>query len=284
MSDSLGVVLIDAGAAGVIGTNGSSSDDDPRVAAAGGAAAVRHRRLSVVASVAEELADRLGGRCLVRAAFVDGDPNLSSAVGHLVDDGATRLISMSLDPLPDVTGAHAEIARLADGVPVQAIRAWHLDEELLGHLAEEVSEGLGSDLNALDTHVLFVGRSQPLDALGPDRRYAVALREMAQDVSARLGLPRRSLAWSSPGPGEGWLGPDLLSVLPALSEAHGIRSVVLCPCHADVAGPEVVWDIDHEAELVAVEWGIRLTRTPVAGTRGWIPSVVARLLADAVPL
>ena len=94
--------------------------------------------------------------------------------------------------------------------------------------------------------------------------YDAQLRETAQLVADKAGLPREQWSWSYQSAGrspEPWLGPQLEDYLPELA-AQGIRDVVSIPVGFVCDHMEILYDIDIEAQAVARAHGVRLERPP----------------------
>jgi ferrochelatase len=91
--------------------------------------------------------------------------------------------------------------------------------------------------------------------------YQDQLLETARLVAERAALGRLwSFSFQSESPtGEPWLGPDLLDHLRDL-HAQGVRKVLVCPVGFVSDHLEIRWDIDVEAQELAGELGLELTR------------------------
>lgn len=245
-----------------------------------------------LAGVDDHLAALLRGRGRsVPVAGADDDP------GHIRDaldelGRPRRLAVVDVAPMPSrvTTGpAHRHLrAAVGDRTRVHEAPPWHTHPAWVGLVADLLASTL-ADVSD-DAHVLFTARSLPVSVMGDPAapavadRYPMMLRETAAAVSDRLGLRRRTIAWHGAGSDTGtdgpWLKPDVGDVLDALANAHGLRTVVLCPVGQAADTLDVTTDLDTTAAAHARDLGVQLVRVPTAATSGRFVPVLADVATD----
>jgi ferrochelatase len=187
---------------------------------------------------------------------------LMSGYQIALDEGAREL------------GANAPEVRLAP--------SWHRNEHFIEAVASRIAEGLDR-LPAAErgrAPVLLTAHSLPRRVAEMEPGYLDQLRETAETVAARAGLPadRWHFCWQSAGhePGE-WMKPDFADLLPELRNA-GHRSVLVAPIQFLADHLEVLYDIDIGARAQADEAGMAFARIESLNV---MPEFVAALCAVA---
>lgn len=207
------------------------------------------------AAVARRLDDRAPEAFTVVSAAADP----ARAVDRLV--GCGLVVGVATWPWPVAPGRHrpAHDRLAAAGTPYYAVETWHRHPTFIDALAGAI--GAARTATADDAHVLFTAPG-PAEAPAPDQ--VVFLRETAEDVSSRVGIEQRSIAWTG-----GRTRPTVAAALEALGQAHGRTVVVRCSLdpHDDAA---------IEAAAAAAALGITLVDAVLA------PTDLAATLADVV--
>jgi ferrochelatase len=108
---------------------------------------------------------------------------------------------------------------------------------------------------------VFTAHSLPARILEQGDPYREQLLETAQLVAERAALGTLwSFSFQSESPtGEPWLGPDILDHLRDLHR-QGVRKVLVCPVGFVSDHLEIRWDLDVEAQELADELGLELSR------------------------
>ena len=153
-----------------------------------------------------------------------------------------------------------------DAGKLRFVDSWHDDDAFLDVLADKV--------RGTDAHVVFSAHSLPARILEMGDPYKDQLLETARLVAERAGVADWSFSFQSESPtGEPWLGPDILDHLREL-HANGVRKVLVCPVGFVSDHLEIRWDIDVEAQELARELGLELTRIEMPNDE---PAFVAAL-------
>jgi len=143
-----------------------------------------------------------------------------------------------------------------------------------------VADGLATVLAEAgpDPLVFFSAHSIP-EAMSAGAPYREQLGRAAAMVAGDCGLTSWELVFQSRSgpPSQPWLGPDVCDRIRQLPRGS---TVVLCPIGFVSDHMEVLYDLDTEASAVAAAAGIRLLRSPTAGTHpAFVDMVVDLALA-----
>jgi hypothetical protein len=140
---------------------------------------------------------------------------VTAADAGVVADAAA-VVGVAAEPWPAFVEAHEAARAAVAATPYFAVQSWHGHPAWIAALTDTVERAraaLGEEV-----HVLFTA---PGPGAEPAPHEVVFLREVAEEVSARLDLPRRSIAWVGGG-----TGPHTRSALAALADAHGYHDVL----------------------------------------------------------
>jgi protoporphyrin/coproporphyrin ferrochelatase len=153
-----------------------------------------------------------------------------------------------------------------DAGKLRFVESWHDDDAFLTVLADKI--------RGTDAHVVFSAHSLPARILELGDPYKDQLLETARLVAERAGVTDWSFSFQSESPtGEPWLGPDILDHLRAL-HGDGVTAVLVCPVGFVSDHLEIRWDIDVEAQELAHELGLELSRIEMPNDE---PAFVAAL-------
>ncbi len=150
------------------------------------------------------------------------------------------------------------------------ISSYHDAPQLINALADRVQQGIDRwpDGERDDVHVIFSAHSLPVRIIQMGDPYDRQLRETAQLIANRVGLPDERWSWSYQSAGrspEPWLGPQLEDFIPELvAEGHTKFVGVVVGFVSDHV--EILYDIDILAQEVAQSLGARLERPPALNT------------------
>ena len=195
-------------------------------------------------------------------------PRIADAADAAAD--ADRVVGLVLAPhysALSIKGYRDQLEQaLAGRAELRFVESWHDDDAFLGVLADKV--------RGTDAHVVFTAHSLPARILGLGDPYRDQLLETSRLVAERAGVGEWSFSFQSESPtGEPWLGPDILDHLREL-RANGVRKVLVCPVGFVSDHLEIRWDIDVEAQELARELGLELTRIEMPNDE---PAFVAAL-------
>jgi ferrochelatase len=166
------------------------------------------------------------------------------------------------------TGAYIEEVRrvektLDKKVSLSFVLGWHLHPLFLDALRERVREGLMgfTQEERKRVHLIFTAHSLPKSIIEEDP-YAREIEESIKGILDGFGPMPWRMAYQSKGGGpEEWVGPDVESVLEALSK-EGIREVLIVPIGFVSDHIEILYDIDILYQEKAKSLKMVLKRTP----------------------
>lgn len=200
-------------------------------------------------------------------------PWIEEVVGQMVEDGITHAVSLVLAPHFSKLSVAKYQGKIADGLEMahgdicfEHIASYHDAPRYIQALADRVKQGLAAWPVAErdQVHVVFSAHSLPARILQMGDPYDSQLRETAQLVAARAGLPDTRWSWSYQSAGrspEPWMGPQLEEHLHDLA-GQGIRQVISLPVGFVSEHVEILYDIDIKAQAEAQALGMRLVRPP----------------------
>jgi ferrochelatase len=175
--------------------------------------------------------------------------------------GADRIVGLVLAPhysALSIKGYRDQLEQALgdDAAKLRFVESWHDDDAFVNVLADKVRGG--------DAHVVFSAHSLPARILDLGDPYKDQLLETARLVAERAGITDWSFSFQSESPtGEPWLG-----------HANGVRKVLVCPVGFVSDHLEIRWDIDVEAQDLARELGLELSRIEMPNDE---PAFVAAL-------
>ena len=200
-------------------------------------------------------------------------PWIEDVVGEMIEDGATRAVSLVLTPHFSALSVARYQQKVADGLDLyrgqvhfEHIASYHDAPGLVAAFAARVGEGLSRwpEDERERVQVVFSAHSLPQRVLSSGDPYGDQCLETARLVAEHAGLPDDRWSWAYQSAGrtpELWAGPDLGQHLATLA-ADGVRDVITIPVGFVSDHVELLFDIDHRAAEIAASLGIRLERPP----------------------
>ena len=200
-------------------------------------------------------------------------PWIEDVVGEMIEDGATRAVSLVLAPHFSALSVARYQQKVADGLDLyrgrvhfEHIPSYHDAPGLVAAFAARVGEGLSRwpEDERERVQVVFSAHSLPQRVLSSGDPYGDQCLETARLVAEHAGLLDDRWSWAYQSAGrtpELWAGPDLGEHLATLA-ADGVRDVITIPVGFVSDHVELLFDIDHRAAAIAASLGIRLERPP----------------------
>jgi protoporphyrin/coproporphyrin ferrochelatase len=216
------------------------------------------------------------GAFSVEVGMLHSEPRVAAAIDRLIATRPERVIAVVLAPqyspiiLAGYERAVDEARRAHADLAIDIAGAWHTTSEWIGGLSGRLTDAVERLPAATRDNIpiIFTAHSLPRAVVDRDPGYIDQLRETADSVAQRAGLPaeRWSFAYQSAGhTPEEWLTPDVKDLLPGLAE-RGVKDVVVVPLQFVADHLEILYDIDVAAAEEAREHGITLHRIELPNT------------------
>ena len=206
------------------------------------------------------LKDRVDEEVKVYTAYKHTAPFVADVYAEAVENGATTIVTLSVNPILSVSGGgavHTEVAALNEGKSIEhiAINDYHLEPKIVDVYAERVTRAYNwlTATGKETGHVLFTVHSQPLDPAKNDP-YVKQFGELAQAIADKAGIERFHTVYRSGKPA-GWLAPDVKDVMRELA-ADGAKGFVTCELLSVTADVESYIEVNVECQEVAKELGV----------------------------
>jgi ferrochelatase len=199
---------------------------------------------------------------------------IEEGVQQMVEDGITQAIGIVLAPHYSTMSVgsyikRAETTAAEQGLTIQFIENYHMEEKLLQALTIRVDKALKlfTEVEREKVRIIFTAHSLPERILSMGDPYPQQLLETSQAIADRLNLTNWQFGWQSAGrTAEPWLGPDILQVLRTIREDEQVTQALVCPVGFVSDHLEVLYDLDIEAQTLAKELGLHLERTDALNT------------------
>lgn len=211
-------------------------------------------------------------------------PMLEATLREMKSDGVTRAVAFATSAFGSYSGCRQyqedlDRARAAvgEGVPfVSKVRPFASNARFRAAWAERVADAWSSA--PAGARLIFTAHSIPV-AMAKGAPYESELREVAADLSARVGATTWDLAWQSRSgpPTVPWLEPDVGDRVEALTK-EGHRAFVVVPLGFLQDHVEVIWDLDRQLRERCDALGVSLTRAKTIGDH----PELAKLAVDLV--
>jgi len=183
--------------------------------------------------------------------------------------------------LEDVERARAEV----EGAPhIEKLRKFYNHPLFIEAQADEVRDALGGGtlgrdaLGSRAAQIVFTAHSVPI-AMAETSDYQKQLQESCRLVAERLGFSDWRLVFQSRSgpPGQPWLEPDIAEVVRQMDRG---ADVVVVPIGFVSDHIEVIYDLDTEAQAIALERGVNLVRAATVGVHPKFLQMIRELIEE----
>jgi ferrochelatase len=174
----------------------------------------------------------------------------------------------------------------SDAPKVDKVRVFYNHPEFIAANASRLRDALDrfTALGRDVIEVVFTAHSIPV-AMARNCRYEDQLQETCNLVARATGVnPRKwALVYQSRSgwPEDPWLEPDVLDHLKALKD-RGARGVLIHPIGFLSDHVEVLYDLDHEAQLLCNTLGVSMIRSQTVGTHPRFVGLLCELIGERV--
>ncbi len=199
-----------------------------------------------------------------------GHPLIEEAFTEILHDRIRQVIAIPLAPFQsrESTGAYIEEVKriqknIGEKLEVSFAVGWHMHPFFLEAVREKIREGLMgfTPEERKRVHLIFTAHSLPKSII-EKAPYASEIEASIKGILDGFEpMPWRMAYQSKGGGSEEWVGPDVESVLEALSKG-GIREVLIVPIGFVSDHIEILYDIDILYQEKAKLLKMVLKRTP----------------------
>lgn len=257
----------------------------------GGVSPINGQNRRIVAALKEEL-KKHGPDLPVYWGNRNWHPFLVDTLKQMRDDGVKRALAFVTSAyssysscrqyLDDIHRAQEQLG--ADAPVVDKVRPFfnhplfieanseHLQKTLQNVPAKRLSKA----------HVAFTAHSIPMGMAG-GCDYAAQLTEACRLVAANCSVENWQLVYQSRSgpPTVPWLEPDILEHIRSVNE-KGVRDLVILPIGFVSDHMEVVYDLDHEAQSLCQQLGIKMLRATTASTNPKFIQMIRVLIEERI--
>ena len=220
-------------------------------------------------------------------------PLLADTLRQMTADGVRRAFAFVTSAYSSYSGCRQYLEDLArareavgPGAPeVFKLRVFYNHPGFIEPMAERVRaafERIPAERRA-EAALAFTAHSVPV-AMAESSRYVQQVEEACRLVAERVGRPPYRLVYQSRsgGPGQPWLGPDVLEYLRAVAAAGSVRDVVLAPIGFISDHMEVVYDLDTEARQLCSDLSLHMVRAETVGADPRIAAMIRELVLERI--
>ncbi len=257
----------------------------------GGKSPLNDQNLALIAALRNEL-DAHGPRLPIYWGNRNWHPMLADALRQMKADGIKRALAFMTSAYSSYSGCRqyreniaAAQAEVGEGAPtVDKLRVFYNHPGFIEASVERVREAQAAFLrNELPVEFVFTAHSIPC-SMAETSAYERQLRETCRLIMEQVSGPETG-DWSlvyqsrSGSPSQPWLEPDILDTMKD-QHARGIRNVIVMPVGFVSDHLEVLYDLDTEAQDLAVELGMKMVRAKTVGTHPAYIRMIRQLITE----
>jgi len=221
----------------------------------------------LVKAQAGALAQLLGSSYRAYEGFRYSKPTVAESFERAVNDGARRVIALSMSPFATevTTGAYRSACEgLGSGETCPLfVASWHDNPLFIGAWQDRVSQGLERFRREQQKNivVVFTSHSIPVRYIAAGDPYKRQVEEAVKLVVDGLNLALWRVAWQSKGARamEPWIEPEVEPTLDRIAQ-EGYKNVLEVPIGFTCDHMETLYDIDIVHRAHAEKLGMKFDR------------------------
>jgi len=220
-------------------------------------------------------------------------PLLADTLRQMAADGVRRAFAFVTSAyssysgcrqyLEDIARARAEVG--PEAPEVLKLRVFYDQPGFIEPMADRVRTALERvPIERRETAMLaFTAHSIPVSMAEPSR-YVQQVEEVCRLVAESAGRTEYRLVYQSRsgGPGQPWLGPDVLEYLREVAVTHPRADIVLAPIGFVSDHMEVVYDLDTEARKLCEQLGLNMVRAQTVGADPRFAAMIRDLVLERI--
>ncbi|MGA8437256.1 MAG: ferrochelatase [Candidatus Sulfotelmatobacter sp.] len=258
-----------------------------------GKSPINQQTRELIVAVQAEM-DRNGLKLPVYWGNRNWHPLLPKTLEKMKQDGIRRALAFVTSAYSSYSGCRQyreDIARaqreVGPGAPeIDKLRAFFNHPGFIEATIERVRDALESvPAHARENvRIVYTAHSIP-ESMANTSDYVKQLEEVRRLVSGALGHRNDVLVYQSRsgGPGQPWLGPDILEYLPQVKAENAenkVSAVVLAPISFLSDHMEVLYDLDIEAQRLCDRLALPMTRAKTVGIHPKFIAMIRELILE----
>lgn len=212
----------------------------------------------------ELLKQKIGNEYKIYFANKFSNPNISSAISQMENDGIEKCICLILEPHYSIYSIMGyEKFLTSSKIKFNLIKEWYLDKNLINFWVEEIQKII-ENLKEESYKVIFTAHSVPVIAKDYGDPYISQVEEMIKIIATKLNLSSENYtnAWQSESDiGMPWIKPDVLEYL--REEKNHPKNYIFAPISFISDHIETLFDNDIECKEICDELGVAYHRPPM---------------------
>ncbi|HKN17035.1 MAG TPA: ferrochelatase [Candidatus Sulfotelmatobacter sp.] len=255
-----------------------------------GKSPINQQTRELIAAVQSEM-DRNGLKLPVYWGNRNWHPLLPETLEKMNQDGIRRAVAFVTSAYSSYSGCRQyreDIARgqrkVGPGAPeVDKLRAFFNHPGFIEATVERVRDALEAVPNTARENVLIVYTAHSVpESMANTSDYVKQLEEVRRLVSGAIGHENDVLVYQSRsgGPGQPWLGPDILEYVRQVKAENKVSAVVIAPISFISDHMEVLYDLDIEAQQLCDALGLPMTRAKTVGVHPKFIAMIRELILE----
>ena len=255
----------------------------------GGVSPINQQNRNLIAALKNELQQN-GPRLPIYWGNRNWHPLLPDTIRRMTADGVRNALAFVTSAYSSYSSCRQYLQNISDArsqvgpeAPrVEKLRAFYNHPLFVEANVDRVREARALLADPGAAHVVFTAHSIP-ESMAANCDYESQLAETGALVAQALGIEKWDLVYQSRSgsPSQPWLGPDVSDHLRELARM-GVKEVVVAPIGFVSDHMEVVYDLDHQAQEVAQESGMKMARAATAGTHPAFVKMIRELILERI--
>ena len=250
----------------------------------GGKSPINDQNRELIAALRAEL-DRHGISLPIYWGNRNWHPLLPDVVRQMRDDGVRNALAFMTSAYSSYSGCRQYRENIAvaqaivgeESPKIDKLRAFYNHPLFIEACTDRVREALTRARNA---RLIISAHSIPV-SMAETSAYEAQLRETGRLVAEAMHLEEWDLVFQSRSgpPSQPWLGPDILDHMRELHD-RGLNDIVIAPLGFLSDHMEVLYDLDTEANDLARELRMNMSRAATVGTHPSFIRMVRELISE----
>jgi ferrochelatase len=219
-------------------------------------------------------------------------PMLTDTVRQMTNDGVKNALAFVTSAYSSFSSCRQYLQNIADAQAIVGSNAPHIDKlrAFYNHplFIEANVEQIRASMSQLSestrssARLVFTAHSIP-ESMAANSDYEDQLKEAGRLIAAELNVKVWQVVYQSRSgsPAQPWLGPDVCEYLKQL-RAERVTHAVIAPIGFVSDHMEVIYDLDVEAQQLAKEIGIDISRAATAGTHPAFVRMIRELIMERI--